>query len=147
MVSSTEQTIERIAHTITEQIHDDIQLFLEVPYQVNEANHKIIANDILDLSNEILRDRFFVGVLTSVMLKSIASVMALRKVNTMVRAGTSQCDRDYEKRCLNRRELMVLFSGRRPDRWRALRAVGQIRPRTRAWYKAAEEAKGPSYSP
>src|SRR5690554_6298504 len=44
---------------------DSIDTFMQVPYHMNEVNHKVIENGMLNLFDEIQRDRFFVGVLES----------------------------------------------------------------------------------
>lgn len=63
--SSAKQASKSTAAEMNERISNQIYSFLSVPEQINESNQKIIANEILDLSKENLRDMFFVGVLSS----------------------------------------------------------------------------------
>jgi len=61
---SAMSTTENIAEDLNENIYNQIYSFIDIPNQINETNHKIIAYGILDLNNEILREKFFVGVLS-----------------------------------------------------------------------------------
>ena len=63
--SSAKQASKSTAAEMNERINNQIYSFLSVPEQINESNQKIIVNGILDLSQENLRDMFFVGVLSS----------------------------------------------------------------------------------
>ncbi|MDD3895225.1 MAG: sensor domain-containing diguanylate cyclase, partial [Syntrophomonadaceae bacterium] len=64
-IYSSKKTTERIATHINEDICEKVIAFSQVPYHVNEVNHKVIENGMLDLSDEKQRERFFVGVLGS----------------------------------------------------------------------------------
>lgn len=64
-VSSATKTTAHMAADINEEIYNRIDSFMQVPYHVNEVNHKVIENGMLNLSDEKQRDRFFVGVLES----------------------------------------------------------------------------------
>jgi hypothetical protein len=64
-LASAQQTTERISGNINESIFHQIYSFMHVPEHNNEVNQKIIENSILDLYDETLRDKFFVGVLRS----------------------------------------------------------------------------------
>lgn len=62
-VSSAKNTTAHMAADINEEIYNRIDTFIQVPYHMNEVNHKVIENGMLDLSDEKQRDRYFVGVL------------------------------------------------------------------------------------
>ncbi|MDD5683981.1 MAG: sensor domain-containing diguanylate cyclase, partial [Mesotoga sp.] len=64
-LSSAERTSESIVETISESVFNHIVDFMHEPTHINEANHSIIENNILDLSNEEIREKYFVGVLSS----------------------------------------------------------------------------------
>jgi diguanylate cyclase len=146
--SSVEQTMERIALTVSEQIHDQIYAFMQNPIKINESNHKIIENGILDLSDEKSRDRFFVGVLTS-QDEQIYSFSY----------GTS--NGEYYGARRNEHgvvEIMRNDASTGGNSWyytvnEDLTAgeisvkLGKFDARTRAWYKAAVEVGKDSFSP
>lgn len=146
--SSAKQTTESIAAQINEQINNRIYSYLHVPEQINETNHKIIANGILDLSEENLRDKFFVGVLGSYEDKIYSFSFgtangeyfgARRNENGVIQimknnASTGGNSWYYSVNDdLTAGELAV--------------QAGQFDPRTRAWYKAAVAAEEPIFSP
>ena len=64
-LSSAEKMAENIVETVGEGIYSRVVSFMQEPVHINDVNRKIIENGILDLSDEELRDKFFVGVLSS----------------------------------------------------------------------------------
>ena len=147
-LSSAKQTTESIAGEINEHIYNQIYSFLHIPEQINESNHKIIANEILDLSDEEQRDKFFVGVLDSyedeIYSFSYGTASgeyygARRNENNIIEimknnAATGGCSWYYSvNKDLTAGELTV--------------KAGKFNPCTRAWYKAAAGAGVPTFSP
>jgi diguanylate cyclase (GGDEF)-like protein/PAS domain S-box-containing protein len=145
---SAKQTTESTAAEMNENINEQIYSYLHVPEQINESNHKIIVNGILDLSEENLRDKFFAGVIDSyedeIYSFSYGSANgeyygARRNENGEIQimknnASTGGNSWYYSVNDnLTAGELAV--------------QAGLFDPRTRAWYKAAVEAEGPTFSP
>jgi len=147
-VSSAKNTTAHMAADINEEIYNRIDTFIQVPYHMNEVNHKVIENGMLDWSDEKQRDRYFVGVLEA-QSNSIYSfsygtangeyygarrnengVVEIMR-NNAVTGGNSWYYSVNED--LTAGDLVV--------------QTGQFDPRTRAWYKAAVEAGGPVFSP
>lgn len=147
-VSLAKNTTAHMAADINEEIYNRIDTFIQVPYHMNEVNHKVIENGMLDLSDEKQRDRYFVGVLEA-QSNSIYSfsygtangeyygarrnengVVEIMR-NNAVTGGNSWYYSVNED--LTAGDLVV--------------QTGQFDPRTRAWYKAAVEAGGPVFSP
>ena len=62
---SAKETTRNIAEDISDTIYDQLSDIIDVPNHINDVNYKVIANNILDLSNVEQRDRFFAGVLSS----------------------------------------------------------------------------------
>ena len=147
-LSSAEQTTEGIAGNISDSIYNQINSFMHVPEHINEVNHKIVENGILDLSDEKLRDQFFAGVLSShnddiysfsygtvngeyygARRNDNGDIEIMR--NNAVTGGKSwyySVNEDFSAG-----ELVV--------------QAGKFNPRTRTWYKAAEEVGGHTFSP
>lgn len=63
--SSSKEATESVAGELNEHIYKQIFSYMLFPAQINEVNHKIIANGMVDFSDEATRDRYFVGVLSS----------------------------------------------------------------------------------
>lgn len=146
--SSARQTTESIAEDINENIYNQIQSFLYAPYHVNEVNHKIIENRILDLSDEKSRDKFFVGVLSS-------------HNDEIYSFSYGTANGEYYGARRNQKSIIEIMrnnAGTGGNSWyysvnKDMTAgdlvveAGQFDPRTRAWYKAAVEAQSPTFSP
>lgn len=146
--SSAEQTIESIAERMNENIYDQIQAFMQVPSHINEVNHKYIENGILDLSDEKSRDRFFAGVLSSygpeIYSFSYGTADgeyygARRNENGIIEIMRNDADTAGESWYYSLNDDMTAGG--------LVAKAGKFDPRTRAWYKAAEEAGGSTLSP
>ena len=146
--SSAKKTTESIAADMNEQITDRIYSYLHVPEQINESNHKIIVNGILDLSEEKLRDKFFVGVLSSyqenIYSFSIGTANgdyfgARRNENGVIQIMKNNTTTGGKSWYYSVTEDLTAGDI-------AVQA-GQFDPRTRAWYKAAVAAEAPVFSP
>jgi len=147
-LSSAERTSERIVGTISESTFSQIVNFMHEPTHINEANHKIIENNILDLSDEDTRDRFFVGVLSS-QQEEIYS-FSFGTVNGEYYGARRNEDGVIEiMRNDASTEGYSWYYSVNEDLTAGERVVvaGKFDPRTRAWYKAAEAAAGPVFSP
>ncbi|MDD4122645.1 MAG: diguanylate cyclase, partial [Eubacteriales bacterium] len=146
--SSAEQTSGSIAEDLNEIIYNQIYSLMRVPSQINEANHKIIANGILDITDEKLRDKFFVGVLGSY-------------ENEIYSFSYGSAEGEYYGARKNEKgvvEIMRNNAGTGGNSWyysvnedmtagSLVVQAGKFDPRTRIWYQAAVEAGGPTFSP
>ena len=146
--SSARNITESIAEDITERIYDKIYDFLHIPNHINEVNLKIIENDILDLENEKLRDKFFVGVLRThndeIYSFSYGTVNgeyygARRNENGVVEIMRNNTETGGNSWYYSVNEDMTAGA--------VVVDAGKFDPRTREWYKAAVEAKGPAFAP
>jgi diguanylate cyclase (GGDEF)-like protein/PAS domain S-box-containing protein len=146
--NSSEETIKIIATTIADNLYDRIFSFMQVPIQLNEANHKIIEHGILDLSNEPLRDCFFVGVLNS-------------NDSEIYSFSYGTANGEYygaRKNELGVTEIMRNNAATNGESWyysvnenltagEITLKLGKFDPRTRAWYTTVEQSRQPSFSP
>lgn len=146
--SSAKQTTESIAEDLNESIYNQIYSFMHVPEHINEVNHKIIENGILDLSDEILRDKFFIGVLNT-------------HDDDIYSFSYGNVDGEYYGARRNEKNVVEIMRNNAitgGNSWyysvnKDLTAgsivfkAGAFDPRTRAWYKAAVESGSPTFSP
>ena len=147
-LSSAEKEAERIVENLGENIYNQVSSFMHIPHSVNEVNHKVIEYGILDLSNEKLREKFFVGVLSaqSPHIYSFSYGTANGEYYGALRneKGVIEIMRNDASTGGNSWYYSVnedLTAGERVVQ------AGKFDPRTRAWYKAAEESGGPALSP
>jgi len=146
--SSAQATTTSIAESINNAIYKQIESFMQVPTHINEVNHKIIANGLLDLSDEKLREKFFVEVLTTHSDEIYGFCYA-----------TAQGE--YFGACRNEKGILQIKrtdASTGGDLWyysvnedmtadELVVQAGPFDPRIRPWYKAAEAAKSPTLSP
>ncbi|HNS66826.1 MAG TPA: diguanylate cyclase [Mesotoga infera] len=147
-LSSAEKMAENIVETVGEGIYSRVVSFMQEPVHINDANRKIIENGILDLSDEELRDKFFVGVLSS-QREEIYSFSygtengeyygARRNENGVIEIMRNNTSTGGNSWYYSVNE--DLTAGER------VVVAGKFDPRTRAWYKAAQKEAGPAFSP
>jgi diguanylate cyclase (GGDEF)-like protein/PAS domain S-box-containing protein len=147
-ISSTERTTKSIAEAVNESIYDQVYSFMQTPYYINEVQHKIIEAGILDLSNEILREKFFVGVLS-------AQNDAIYSFSYGTESGDYYGARRNEDGVI---EIMRNNSFTGGNSWyysvdedltagELVVKAGSFDPRTRAWYVAAAETERGVFAP
>lgn len=146
--SSAKRVVNAIANDMDEKIYNKIDMLLSIPQNINEVNHKVIENNILNLSDEEAREKFFVGVL-SAYSKEIYS-FSLGTAN-----GEYYGARRNESGVI---EIMKNNADTNGNSWYysveedlsagdIVLKAGAFDPRTRNWYKVAEQLKGPTFSP
>jgi diguanylate cyclase (GGDEF)-like protein/PAS domain S-box-containing protein/putative nucleotidyltransferase with HDIG domain len=147
-LSSAEKTTGSIVETIGEGIYNRVVSFMREPTHINDANRKIIENGILDLYDEESRDKFFVGVLSS-------QREEIYSFSYGTENGEYYGARRNEKGVI---EIMRNNASTGGNSWyysvnedltagERVVVAGKFDPRTRAWYKAAQEAAGSAFSP
>lgn len=147
-LNSVEQTVETLAADTHENIVDQIHAFLHVPEHVNEVNHRIIENNILDMADDRQRERFFAGVLLS-------HPDVIYSFSYGTAAGEYYGARRNEA---GEVEIMLNNQNTGGQSWyysvnddltagELAVKLGEFDPRTRDWYIAAVENGIPVYSP
>ena len=126
---------------ITDSIYDQIYDFMQVPYKTNEINHKIIENEMLDISNDDQRNRFFVGIIES-QNKEVYSF----SYGTINGEYYGAVEIQKELKLCKKKGLAFMVLQKRGKQQENFDA-GHFDPRTRAWYIAAVEKESPTYSP
>lgn len=147
-LSSAEKMATSLSEDIGDNIYRNIYSFMHIPEQLNEENYKIIENGILDLSDEKLREKYFVGILS-------AQKAGIYSFSFGTAAGEYYGARRNENGTV---EIMRNDSSTGGNSWyysvsedltagELVLKAGKFDPRTRAWYQAAEAAGGPAFSP
>ena len=146
--TSAEYTSRQIAETVAGHTSERIISFLRNPLKINEENHKIIKNGILSLSDEISRERFFLGILES-------QEEQIYSFSIGTETGEYYGARRNSEGIL---EIMRNNASTGGHSWyysvKEDLTAGEIAvklklfdPRTRAWYTSALKADGPAFSP
>jgi hypothetical protein len=147
-MSSADVTTKKIAEDLNVETFHHIDTFLYVPEHINEVNQKLMANDIIDFSDEKAREKFFVGVLQShndevysfsYGIETGEYYGARRNENDVIEIMRNNADTDGHSWYysvndnLTADELVV--------------QAGRFDPRTRDWYKRAKDTSKPVFSP
>lgn len=64
-LSSTYDNIRKIAEDMHDEIYHETEMLLGIPMMINEVNNVLIENRIIDINDEIEREKFFVSVFTN----------------------------------------------------------------------------------
>jgi len=146
--SSSKKTTKHLAVDINEQIYNKIFEFIKEPHHMNEVNHKVFENGMLDLNNTEQRERFFVGVLEAhsdgIYSFSYGTANGEYYGARRNEHGVIEIMRNNAETGGNSLYYSV------KDDFTAGELVvraGKFDPRTRAWYRAAVQARGPVFSP
>lgn len=144
---STLKNIKSEADTINSQIHERVDSFLNVPFNINELNGKLIESHIVDLEDEMERQRFFV------------SVLSVQSENIYGFSYGSQTGEYYGARRNAEGEVEIIINNASTlgHCWyysvkEDLTADQMVShsdaydPRTRGWYKTAYESGQPTFS-
>nr|WP_312578763.1 diguanylate cyclase [Sedimentibacter sp.] len=147
--SFVNDTIEKISEDMNEEILDKIDEFINVPVHINEANHGLIENGIVDINNEEERETYFVDVLSTYIGKDVYSF------SFGTQNGKYYGARKNEN---NEIEIMRNDESTQGESWyysvnkdmsagKFVYNAGKFDPRTRDWYKSAIESGGLAFSP
>jgi len=145
---STNNIISEIENDASKNILNQIETFVNIPLQINEVNHNLIENKIVDINNKVERDKFFVGVLKS-------NNKEVYSFSYGTEDGEYYGARRNEK---NEIEIMRNNTDTKGNSWyysvnKDLTAgkislkAGKFDPRTRDWYKIAKAEQKPVFSP
>ncbi|MEL7564455.1 MAG: response regulator [Dehalobacterium sp.] len=125
-----------------------IETFINVPLYINEVNHNLIEKEIIDIYDRKARDVFFAGVM-----------QANKEEVYSFSYGTNQGEY-YGARRNPQNEIEIMRSDAETDgkstyysitddltSGEVAERLGEFDPRTRDWYKIAEEKGKPIFSP
>jgi len=145
---SSERTISLIESTIADQIQQNVASFLDEPMRLNTMSQSMVGHEVFCLSDELSRDRFFLGVLLS-SSNDIYSFSYGTEEGHYYGArrnseGVVEIMRNNESTQGHSWYYEVLEDLRSGER---VVQAGRFDPRTRAWYQAAKDSGVPTFSP
>ncbi len=145
---SSEQTISLIESTIANQIQQNVASFLDEPMHLNKMSQSMVGHEVFCLTDELARDRFFLGVLLS-SSSDIYSFSYGTEEGHYYGArrnseGVVEIMRNNESTQGYSWYYEVLDDLRSGER---VVQAGRFDPRTRVWYQAAKDSGVPTFSP
>lgn len=147
-MSSVKKTTEIMVRDMNNEISRQIDALLKTPYHINEVNQKMIVNEIVDISDEAEREKFFAGVLQM-------------HGNEIYSFSYGTEFGEYYGARRNEEGIIEIIKNNEETRghsWyysikddltadQLVMQTGLFDPRTRDWYKVAKETGRPVYSP
>jgi diguanylate cyclase (GGDEF)-like protein/PAS domain S-box-containing protein len=147
-LASTDDMITRMENDVDSDIVHIIEDFINIPLHVNEENHGLIQNKIVDLTDRLKREKFFTGVL-----------QANSKCIYSFSYGTANGEY-YGARRNPQHEIEIISNdaGTKGHSWyfattptrtagKLALDAGKFDPRTRDWYQIAKVRRRPVFSP
>lgn len=146
--TSAQIIITKVEDDTNRNILNQVNNFINTPLSINEANHNLIQNGVVNLQNKQEREMYFVGVIKS----STNDVYSFSY-------GTENGEY-YGARRNGKNELEIMENNSKTDgrsRYYSVKddltaaelveETEKFDPRTRSWYKAGKEKKEPVFSP
>jgi len=146
-INSSKENTEKIAVEINDNIYYQVKNFLELPSNLNEANSKLIKNKIINFSDNEQWVKFFAGVILAQPDQiysfsygtSQGEYYGARRnqegsVEVMVNDEDTAGDTEYY--AINENSTKEELVG----------VVENFDPRSRKWYKLAQDKKSPTFS-
>jgi len=146
--SSAEQLTEKISTEINIGLFEQTYTFMSTAADINEENHSILENRILDLSNSQLREKYFVGVLkaqdTQIYSFSYGTVNGEYYGARRNNQGILEIMRND---ATTGGQSWYYTVNQDSTAGELVLKAGAFDPRTRAWYQVAVESRKTSFSP
>lgn len=137
-----------ITANINKTLYNRIYAFVREPYHINELNHKVIENNMLNFSDKNQRDSFFAGVLAAHNKEIYSFTYGTAKGEYYgARRNTNDVIEVYKNNASTSGENWYYSVNDDFTAGELVLRAGLFDPRTRQWYKAAAETGGPVFSP
>jgi len=145
---SSEDIASRISAEMNDSINDQIAVFMQQPYHINEMNYRVIENGILDVENDVLRERFFLGVLEghgeevySIGYGTVSGAYYGARRNPFGELEIMRNDWRTEG------QSWYYAVDDQKEAGELVLKAGSFDPRTRIWFQRALETESPVFSP
>lgn len=142
-MQSIEETTEKNINTINNQIIEQIDIFLGDAKHLNINNRGLLENKVVDINDQVTRERLFVNALKNFPGQGIYSFSYGSKDGDYYGARKNQEGAIEIMRNNKESQGHSLYYSLGPDMQAGELAedAGKFDPRTRAWYQAAKEEK------
>lgn len=148
-ITTSDEILSTIAKDMNQTISIEFEGFVKLPQYINEVTEQQIKNGVIDLNDETIRDKFFVGLLNTHGSTPIYSISlgtekgeyygARRNKDNVVEIMKNNSETGGKSRYYKVGEDMTAGE--------LVVETGLFDPRTRPWYKAAKENNKTSFSP
>ena len=148
-IRTSDEILSTIAKDMNQTISIEFDGLVKLPQYINEVTEQQIKNGVMDFNNETVRDKFFVGLLSTHGSTPIYSISlgtekgeyygARRNKDNVVEIMKNNSETGGKSRYYKVREDMTAGD--------LVVETGIFDPRTRPWYKVAKENNKTSFSP
>lgn len=148
-LSSSEDTIEQMAADMNKEVSTQVDQLISIPIHINEVNQKLIANGIVNLDDQLEREKFMVGVLQAHDGEALYSFSYGSETGEYYGARRNENNEIEIMRNNAATDGHSWYYSLKPDLTAGERVVvtGKFDPRTRDWYQAAKKEQKPTFSP
>lgn len=148
-IETADNTLSSVAQDMNETIYRKFDAFIRLPRYINEITENQIRSGVIDFSNEVTRDKFFVGLLSAHGSTPIYSISigtetgeyygARRNKDNIIEIMKNNSDTRGKSRYYKVTEDMTKAD--------LVLEAGAYDPRTRPWYREALKNGKTTFSP
>ena len=148
-IETADKILSSVAQDMNEKIYKEFETFIRLPQYINEITENQIHSGVIDFSNELTRDKFFVGLLSAHGSTPIYSISigtedgeyygARRNRDNIVEIMKNNSDTGGKSRYYKVTEDM--------SKGDMVLETGTFDPRTRPWYRQAVKYGKTTFSP
>ena len=148
-IETADNTLSSVAQDMNETIYRKFDAFIRLPRYINEITENQIRSGVIDFSNEVTRDKFFVGLLSAHGSTPIYSISvgtetgeyygARRNKDNIIEIMKNNSDTGGKSRYYKVTEDMTKGD--------LVLEAGAYDPRTRPWYREALKNGKTTFSP
>jgi diguanylate cyclase (GGDEF)-like protein/PAS domain S-box-containing protein len=148
-MSSSESHTEQMAANMNKEVSAQVDQFISLPLHINEVNQRLISNGIVNLYNELEREKYMVGVLQAHDGEILYSFSYGSETGEYYGARRNEHNEIEIMRNNSATNGHSWYYSLKPDLTAGERVVvtGKFDPRERDWYQAAKKEQKPVFSP
>lgn len=147
-MGSIEEITIKTVNALNQRIVDKVDIFILDAKKLNQTNQGLIENNVINIDNESNREMFFLNALNSFKGEGVYSFSYGSEEGYYYGARKNQEGKiEIIRNNGETRGHSLYYSVNKDmDVSDLVLDAGEFDPRSRAWYKAAKEAKGPIFS-
>lgn len=145
--TSINNTINYIGNESNKAIYNKIECLVNVPLQVNEMNQALIKNKVVDISNNLEREKYFLEVLRSCNLEIYSFIYGLENGDFYGARRNENNNIEYILQNTDTNGKLSYYSvTEEMTRGDLVSQYDGFDPRTRDWYMLAKDYGKPTFS-
>ncbi|MDF2540894.1 MAG: multi-sensor hybrid histidine kinase [Herbinix sp.] len=145
---SIDTAIDQIEEEVYQDIYKEVDALAYVPLELNQMTHSLFENGIIDLHDQKMRDRFFIGVISSADDEIYSFSYGTEEGEYYGARKNEKGAVELYKNDSQTNGHSIYYTVDKDFNFEQLtKDYGYFDPRARDWYKAAKELGEPIFSP